>query len=287
MTATTTRQVPVDGAELCVQSFGERADPPVLLVSGAAASMDWWDDELCARIAAGGRWVVRYDHRDTGGSTTDPPGAPSYDAGAFERDCRALVVALDVGPLHLVGLSMGGAIAQVLALRHPELVRTLTLLATSPIGGVDAALPPPTAELSAQFTDPPPDPDWTDRDAVVAWLLAGERAFAGDLALDEERVRATAGRVWDRSHDVAAAGNHWRVVSGDGADDGYDVRRITVPTLVVHGTADPLFPLPHGEALAAAIPGARLLPLDGVGHQVPPAATWDHVVPALLEHTAR
>jgi len=274
------RLVGVGQVDLCVDEFGDPGDPPVVLVYGAAGSMDWWDVGFCEAIAAGGRRVIRYDHRDTGRSTTWPAGAPAYDGGALERDCIGLVEALGVGPVHLVGLSMGNGIAQAVADHRPELVSAVTLIAGSPAGGADHdALPGPSPEVAALFADPPPDPDWTDRDAVVAWYTDAERAYSGRL-FDEERTRTIAGEVFDRSLDPAAAGNHWLLVGDEG--EPIDVRRIAAPTLVVHGTEDPMFPLPHGEALAAAIPGARLLVVDGMGHQVPPEPTWSQVVPAIL-----
>lgn len=273
------RLVPVGDVELCVDEYGDPADPPVLLVYGAAGSMDWWDVGFCEAIAAGGRRVIRYDHRDTGRSTTSRAGAPTYEGDALESDCIGLVQALGLGPVHLVGLSMGSGIAQAVADHRPELVSAVTLIASSAAGGVDhGTLPGPSPEVAALFADPPPDPDWADRDAVVAWFTDAERVYSGRL-FDEERTRAVAGQVFDRSLDVAAAGNHW-LLEGEG--EPIDVRRIAAPTLVVHGTEDPMFPLPHGEALAAAIPGARLLVVDGMGHQVPPEPTWDEVVPAIL-----
>ena len=282
------RLVDVGAVELCVETFGDADSPTVLLVSGAAASMDWWDTGLCRRIADGGRHVVRYDHRDTGRSTTGAPGSPSYDGWQLGRDCAGLVEALDVGPVHLVGISMGGGIGQTIALQRPDLLATLTLVATAAAGGVDwSTLPGPTAEVSASFASPPPDPDWDDVDSYADWVVAGQVPFAGDLPLDEPRLRAVAATVHARSIDPAAAPNHWLVVGGDGDDseEPLDVRRITTPTLVVHGSADPMFPLPHGRALAQAIPDAALLVVPGMGHEVPPPATWDLVVPALLRRT--
>lgn len=279
------RLVDLGDAELCVESFGVRDDPTIVLVSGAAASMDWWEDELCETLADGGRHVVRYDHRDTGRSTTGTPGEPAYDGWQLGRDCTALLEALGVGPVHLVGLSMGGGIGQFVALDRPDLVASLTLVATTAAGGVDADLPGPASRLSASFEAPPPEPEWADVDSYADWVVAGARLYAGSIPVDEPRVRATAAAIHARSHDVAAAGNHWLVVGGDG--EPLDVRRITTPTLVVHGSEDPLFPLPHGEALAAAIPGARLLVMPGMGHEVPPPPTWGLLVPALLEHTGR
>ncbi|GAA5146253.1 hypothetical protein GCM10023340_16900 [Nocardioides marinquilinus] len=281
------RLVPVDdGVELCVQTFGEPADPPVVLVSGAATSMDWWPLAWCERLAAGGRYVVRFDHRDTGRSTTGPVGEPDYDGDVLTLDTARLVEALGLAPAHVVGASMGGGIAQSLALRRPELVASLVLVATSAAGGVDDDLPGPEPRVAATFTDPPPDPDWADRDAYVAWVLDAERTWAGALGVDEDDVRAGAGATFDRSHDVAAAGNHWIAVERDGGAPPLDVHDLAVPVLVVHGSDDPMFPLPHGEALAAAVTGAQLLVVEGMGHQVPPRATWDVVVPAVLAHTA-
>jgi pimeloyl-ACP methyl ester carboxylesterase len=274
------RQLRVGEVDLCVDEYGDPRDPLVLLVHGAAASYDFWDVGLCQALAAGGRRVVRYDHRDTGRSTTGTPGRPDYDAGALLRDCAGLIEALGP-PAHLVGLSMGGGIAQTLALRRPELVASLTLMATAAAGGVDdTGLPGPAPELAAYFGDPPPDPEWTDRASVVDWYLDTERVFAGP-GLDEARTRTAVEAMLDRSHDPAAAGNHWLVVGG-GDGPPVDVHRIAVPTLVVHGAQDPMFPLPHAEALAAAVPGARLLVVDGMGHQVPPPAAWPEVVAAML-----
>ena len=274
------RLLSVGDVELCVDEYGDPGDPLVLLLGGAAASMDWWDVGFCEAIAAGGRRVVRYDHRDTGRSTTDAAGAPTYDGEALEHDCIGLVEALGLGPAHLIGLSMGGGIAQSIACHRPEVVSALTLVATSAAGGVDSSdLPGVSPEIAALFTDPPPEPDWTDRDAVVAWHTEADRAYSGRL-FDEERTREIAGQVFDRSLDPAAAGNHWLLTGEEG--EPTDVRRITAPTLVVHGTDDPMFPLPHGEALAAAIPGARLLVVGGMGHQVPPPESWPDVVPAIL-----
>ncbi|MGC4110093.1 MAG: alpha/beta hydrolase [Nocardioides sp.] len=284
------RSVSVGDVELCVEDFGNSDDPTLLLVSGAAASMDWWDDELCRRLVDGSRHVVRYDHRDTGESTTGSPGTPSYDGGQLARDCTGLVEALARGPVHLVGISMGGAIAQVVALRRPDLVATLTLVSTTAVGGVDSTeLPGPSAGVQASFATPPPEPDWTDATSYADWVVDGQRPYSGDIPLDEARVREIAARIHARSHDPAAAGNHWLVVgdSEDADDTGpLDVRRITAPTLVVHGSADPLFPLAHGEALAAAIPGTDVLVVPGMGHEVPPPPTWDLVVPAVLSHTS-
>lgn len=281
------RVIPVNGVELCVQTVGDPADPAVLLIAGMSSSMDWWEDGFCERLAAGGRYVVRYDLRDTGRSTTYPPGRPGYTGSDLRDDAIALLDGLGIAGAHLVGISMGAAIGQCLAIEHPGRVRTLTLMSTTAaLPGLPDGLPGPEPELGAFFgaVADRPAPDWTDRDAVVDMLVEDQRAFMR-AGFDESRVRAIARRVVARSTDVAAMVNHAQL--DDGRDVTGSLADIPVPTLVVHGTADPLFPVAHGEALAAAIPGAALLPLEGVGHEAPPPADWDRVVAAVLPHTSR
>jgi pimeloyl-ACP methyl ester carboxylesterase len=273
-----------DDVQLCVQTLGAARDPALLLLGGATWSMDWWEDELCDRLVRRGRRVVRYDQRDTGRSTSWPRGAPGYGGAQLTSDAVAVLDALGIERAHVVGLSMGAGVAQCLALEHPGRLATLTLVAGSPIGPRDDALPGPTRELQATFTAERPDPDWGDREAVVDFIVEGERPYAGPDAFDELRLREIAGRVVDRTRDIAASLTNHELLEGDGPADAR-LSRIAVPTLVLHGTADPLFPLAHGRALAAAIPGARLVELEGVGHQLPPPRTWDLVVDALIDHT--
>jgi pimeloyl-ACP methyl ester carboxylesterase len=275
--------VRVDGVDLCVETFGERGAPPILLIAGAAESMESWDGDLCRLLADGSRFVIRYDHRDTGRSTSWPPGAPGYSGRDLVADAGGLIDILAGGRAHLVGLSMGGAIAQRLAVQHPERVATLTLISTTP--GPAGDLPPVAERLRAVFAEPAPPPDWSDAGAVVEHVVERYRPYAGPSCFDEAAVRAAARRMVARTPNRgASAGNHWLLDGGD------DVRprlgEVRARALVIHGTEDPLFPLGHGEALAGEIPGAELLLLDGVGHQAPPRSTWDVIVPAVLRHTA-
>ncbi|MEU4361518.1 alpha/beta hydrolase [Promicromonospora sp. NPDC023987] len=287
----------VSGARLCAETFGDPADPAILLIGGIASAMDWWHDDFCRALADGdsprgpGRFVVRYDHRDTGRSRTDPPGAPSYSGDDLAGDPVRLLDALGVGRAHLVGVSMGGGIAQQAAIEHPDRVASLTLMSTSPLTGGDPGpadepggpgLPGPSPEARALFDDPPPDPDWGDPDAVIRHLVEGERAFAGP-GYDAAASLATARRVAERSIDPAAAANHFLVESSPLRGTLADV---VAPTLVLHGEDDPLFPPEHGAALAAAVRGARLVLLSGVGHQYPPRIAWGVVVPEILALTA-
>lgn len=274
--------VQVNGAELCAQTFGDAGDPPVLLVMGMSASMLHWEDELCERLAEGGRFVIRYDHRDTGRSVTYPVGAPGYSGTDLIDDAAALVPALGLDRAHVVGFSMGGAIAQMLALDHAEHVASLTLISTSPLGG---DLPPSSEALRAHFADPPPEPDWADREAVVEYLVEDERAYAArSRPFAEEERRRLAGRIFDRTIDIEACMKNHAVLEGGGSWRER-LGEIRMPTLVLHGTEDPLFPIEHGVTLTTEIRGARLVRLDGIGHELPREA-WDVVVPEILRHTA-
>jgi pimeloyl-ACP methyl ester carboxylesterase len=273
----------INGVELCLETFGDATDPAVLLIMGAAASMDRWEAPFCARLAAAGRYVIRYDHRDTGGSTTCPPGAPDYTFDDLLADALGLLDHLAIGRAHIVGFSMGGGLAQGIAVRHPERVGSLTLMCTSPAGDGGPDLPPMSDALRAVFdTGGEPEPDWADREAAIAYLLEAERPYAGARGLDEAAARAVVERAYDRSPSPGSAGNHWGL-SGT-AFPHTALAGIAVPALVVHGAADPLFPPAHGEALAAAIPGAELLVVAGMGHELPRWA-WDEVLPALVAVT--
>ena len=274
-----------DEVHLCVETIGDRGDPALLLIGAATWSMDWWEDGLCRRLSSRDRHVVRYDQRDTGRSTSYPPGSPGYTSADLVSDVVAVLDALEIGRAHVVGLSMGGATAQRLALEHRDRVATLTLMSTSPIDSSIEGLPGPSPEIRATFSSPGPEPDWEDRSAVVDHIVEGERPYAGPGNFDESRLRSLAAQVFERTNDLAASlANHFVLDDGDPGDtrlgqlDG-------LATLVVHGTADPMFPLAHGRALADSIPGAQLLELDDVGHQLPPPHTWDLVVDALVEHT--
>lgn len=277
------RIVRANGVDLCVESFGDDRDPAVLLVMGAASSMLSWEEEFCERLASGGRFVIRYDHRDTGRSVTYSPGAPEYTGDDLVADAAGVLDALGVGRAHVVGMSMGGGIGQLLALDYPDRVSSLTLISTSPGSGPD--LPALSDELGAYFAEPPPQPDWSDRDAVIHYLVEDERVYAArSRPFDEAARRELAGRIFDRSIDLAASMTNHFVLDG-GESWRERLGEIRVPTLVIHGTEDPFFPIGHARALASEIPGARLVTLEQTGHELP-RATWDVVVPAIPAHTS-
>ncbi|MGK5685424.1 alpha/beta fold hydrolase [Actinoplanes sp. URMC 104] len=274
----TETMMPVNGIELCVETFGEPGDPALLLIAGATGSMDWWDDEFCRRLAAGGRFVVRYDHRDTGRSTSFPAGAPPYSDVDLAHDALGVLDALGVHRAHLVGLSMGGGLAQRIAIERPHRVLSLTLMSTS--------TDPPAYAVTPPAGDPGEPPEWSDRRSAVAGIAAAARRLGGPFTADDPHLRRLAERVFDRTHDMAAAQtNHLLCAGGPPTRDR--LCGITAPTLILHGTLDPLFPPAHARALCAEIPGARLVLLEGVGHEVPPAAVWAQVIGEILGQAGR
>ncbi|PRY46525.1 alpha/beta fold hydrolase [Umezawaea tangerina] len=270
--------LPVNGVELCVQTFGEPTDPPVLLIAGSASPMTFWEEEFCERLT--GRFVIRYDSRDTGRSVTYPPGAPEYGFTDLLDDAVGVLDALGVESAHVVGISMGGGIAQLMALEHPERVTTLTLIATSPSGpGADDL--PPVSEGAVAFFTGLTEPDWSDRTSVVDHVVGVLRWFSlGEF--DEQAARAGVERDFDRTSSFRSSSNHQMVTGGEPWRERLD--EVRAPTLVLHGTEDPLFDLAHAHALVAEIPDATLVTLPGVGHELP-RSSWDVVVPAILGHS--
>ena len=275
-------KVRANGVDLGVQTFGAQTDPLVLLAGGT--TMLSWPDPLCERLAAAGRRVVRYDLRDSGASTTLDPDAPAYGLRDLAADAAALVGALSATRAHLAGFGVGGMVAQVAALDHPGVFSALTLVGTRPVapGPVDDDLPDhdgPT--MAALFSAPMPD--WSDRAAVAAFAAEG----ASLLRNDPEQARAAAGRIWDRTPSTDPAvhmANQLGTVFArlDCAPRWRErLAGLTVPTMVVHGRADPFFPIGNGEALAAQIPGATLLVVDEMGTLLPEAAA-DRVAAAML-----
>jgi pimeloyl-ACP methyl ester carboxylesterase len=275
--------IEANGVELCAESFGDPANPPILLVMGLGASMLWWEDGFCRRLAEGRRFVIRYDHRDTGRSVTYEPGHPEYTGADLVADAAGVADAYGLPAAHVVGSSAGGALAQLLALDFADRVLSLVLISTSFALPGERRLPPPS-EAFARFARTA-EVDWSDSESVIEYLVDYSRVLGGgQRPFDETAAQQLARRDVERARNFAAAQNH--DVIPDDRRSAEPLASITAPTLVIHGTADPMFPLEHGEALADEISDARLLTLERAGHGVD-RADWETVVRAIVEHTAR
>jgi pimeloyl-ACP methyl ester carboxylesterase len=275
------RIIDTGDASIATESFGAAGDPPIVLVMGATASMLGWPDEMCAELAAGGHFVIRFDHRDTGASTTAPLGAAAYDVEDMARDLLAIIDGYHLQSANIVGMSLGGYMAQMVAVDDPARVTSLTLIASEPLGWDGAPLP----GISSAFLDHFEGfaaLDWSDENAVEDFLLVIERLCAGSGApFDEAGMRSRIRAILGRTDSAASMFNHGsRTTRRDWAGR---FREIGQKTLIIHGAEDPILPFANGEALAAGIRNAQLLGLPGVGHELPARAV-PRIVDAIAAH---
>jgi pimeloyl-ACP methyl ester carboxylesterase len=270
-----------DGLAIATEAFGDPAHPPVLLIMGGGASMLWWPEEFCGRLANRGRYVIRYDQRDTGRSTKFAPEDPSYVLDDLVDDAIRVLDAYALPAAHLVGMSLGAIIGQLVALNHPSRVLTLTAISSSPFG-MDTSRLSRSSDAYLEHLAAAEDVDWSDRAQAIEYSVKESRLIAGTAhPFAEEATRAFSERDYDRSGGYSTLSNfEWR---GGDAWRGR-LPEMQAPLLVIHGTADPVYPLEHGVALADAVTGAKLIRLDGSGHELH-RADWDTIVGAIVEHT--
>lgn len=280
------------GIELCYQELGERRHPPVVLVMGLGSQMVNWPDGFCELLAGHGLRVVRFDNRDCGRSTwLAHLGVPSVRA-AMERklaeppyvlsdmaaDVAGLLDALGLDSAHVVGASLGGFVAQTLAIERPERVRSLISISSS-TGARSVGYPTPEA-MRVLMTRPA-----SDRDGYIEGLLTARRVIGSPgFEMDDALVREIAGRAFDRG--INPDGTQRQLVAS--ICSGRRTERlgvVTAPTLVMHGSDDPLIHVSGGRATAAAIPGARLVEIEGWGHDLPPAL-WERIAQEIAAHVA-
>lgn len=276
-----------NGIEIEYETFGEPTDPPVLLIMGLAAQLTRWPLPFVEQLAARGYFVIRYDNRDIGLSTKSD-GAPvpeligammtgqkpdvPYTLNDMAADAVGLLDALDIGRAHVMGASMGGMIAQLVAAEYPDRILSLTSIMSS-TGNPN--LPPSKPEAMAVLMSRPTS---GERDAVIAHgvrtdLVIGSPSYPSD----EATVRARVERDFERMNYPAGPGRQLAAVVANG-DRRATIASITAPTMVIHGTDDPLVLVECGRDTAATIPGARITEVPGMGHNRP-----DALIPAILD----
>lgn len=283
-----------NGIELVYDTFGDPGAPPLLLIMGLACQMLAWDDDFCAMLAARGYWVTRFDNRDIGLSTKcsqsgvpdvaamlaqsmkgQPVTAP-YTLHDMADDTVGLMDALGIGNAHVVGASMGGAIAQLIAVHHRPRLRTLTsIMATSGAPG----LPPPTPEAMAVLFTPTP----TERSAYIERYIRTWKVLRGPgFPLDEARDPERASQLHARGLNPPGVARQLAAIIASGSRKK-QLASLLVPTLVIHGDADPLVPVECGIDVAHTVPGAKLMVIEGMGHALP-IPMWPRLVDAIAEH---
>jgi pimeloyl-ACP methyl ester carboxylesterase len=285
-------RAPANGIEIVYETIGEESDPALLLVMGLGTQLIHWDREFCEQLAARGFRVIRFDNRDAGRSTQIKAPVPNlmramagfkFDApyllDDMADDAFGLLDHLGIERAHVVGASMGGMIAQTMAIRRPERVLSLTSI-MSTTGERRAGRP--KLRVWGVLTRRAP----RDREAYIEYFVRVFRMIGSkDFAFDEDRVRALAAASYDRGHHPAGTGRQLAAILASG-DRTERLHELHVPTTVVHGKADPLVPFRGGKATARAIPGAKLIVIPGMGHDMP-RATWPQLVDAIVENAAR
>lgn len=291
-------QAHANGIQIEYETFGDTADPPLLLVIGFSGQMIWWDEALCRDLAGRGHFVIRFDNRDTGLSTKfdvagrpdfrtligrimrGEPVSPPYTLEDMADDAAGLLDALGISRAHVCGMSMGGRIAQLLAIRYPLRVRSLISIYSST---GNPGLPRPRPEALQVMTMPSP----RDRAGYIEFQLQAHRIFAGPgFPFDEAWVRSIMGQSYDRCFCPRGTGRQLLALLTQ-ADRRQALASVKAPALVIHGTDDPLVPVEGGRETARSIPGAELLLIEGMGHDIPHGGAWPRIVEAIAAHTAK
>jgi pimeloyl-ACP methyl ester carboxylesterase len=286
-----------NGMRLCYETFGNPADPPLLLIMGLATQMIVWDDDFCTQLAARGFRVIRFDNRDIGLSTklerARTPSFPEmmlaqatglrfrvpYTLRDMAADTVGLLDALGIARAHVVGASMGGAIAQEIAILYPDRVLTLTSIMSST---GDPKLPRPTPRALAVLAKKVP----LDRAGYVREYVATWRVLAGDhFPFDAERTARQGQAGYDRGINPPGAARQLLAIIASG-NRKKALAKVRIPTLVLHGTEDPLIPFEAGLDTAKTIPGAQLLLIEGMGHSFP-REVWPRIIDAIAQHASR
>jgi pimeloyl-ACP methyl ester carboxylesterase len=283
----------VGDLEIAYETFGEPADPALLLVMGLGTQMLGWHEEFCGEIARRGFFVIRFDNRDIGRSTAlrDLPvpslrqlalrskKAAAYTLEDMADDGFGLLDHLGIARAHVVGASMGGMIAQTMAFRRPE--RVLSLVSIMSNTGALLSGQPRLHTYSVLLGNPPRGREEAIEHTVKVFKTIGSPGFPRD----EAALRRMAGMSYDRGRNPAGAARQLAAIIASG-DRREKLATITAPTLVIHGTADPLVRPSGGRATARAIPGARLLMIEGMGHDLPLGA-WPQIIDGIVENAAR
>jgi len=275
----------INGVTICSESFGNPTHPAILLIMGATCSMVYWDEEFCQQLADTGRFVIRYDNRDVGRSVTYQPGTSHYTVADMTDDAAGVLDAYGIERAHIVGMSLGGMIGQVMAIKHPQRVASLTLIASSFYGSDENKrnLPPMDERIFA-FHAKGATLDWSDEKVIADYMVSGSRLLCGSRhTFNEMRAYKQVTQEMKRANNLLSMFNH-ALLTGDDSFEGKE-KEIHVPVLVIHGTEDTILPYEHGLALAKEIPNAQLLTLEGTGHELH-EEDWEQIITAVFAHTS-
>lgn len=276
----TERIIRFNDVYICTESFGDISDPTILLIMGATSSMIWWEEDFCKKLSNQGFHVIRYDNRDTGKSITYKYGHPEYTFEDLADDAIQVLDVYRVDKAHIVGMSMGGIITQIVALKYPSRVRTISLVMTS---NYDSSLPKKDNKVAKAFAKININ-NWEDKEEVNRYILDRSKVLAGSRhPFNEVRIRNLASKDFDRATHLQSMENHG-FIKGWGSFLSR-TNEINAPTLVIHGTEDSIIPYEHGIHLSEIIPNAVLVTLEGTGHELH-HNDWDKIINAISKHAA-
>lgn len=262
------------------ENFGNPKHPAILLIMGSASSLIWWDIEFCNKLVDKGYFVIRYDNRDTGKSTSYPVGKPGYSFEEMSDDAIEILNAYHIEKAVIMGMSMGGMLAQMIAIRHPERVKTLVLHASMYFAEGAEKLPVFSEEVQKFFNDYGNYVPQGYRDQVDYAFKQWQVTHHSERKYNLEEIYKMVELDVERAIDYNSKLNHsFAEVTGN---ELTRIKEITVPTLVIHGTLDNVIPYIHGEMLTKTIPNAVLLTMDGAGHELHPD-DYDSIVEAITK----
>lgn len=276
----TERIIPINDIQICTESFGNISDPAILLLTGATVSMLYWDSEFCTKLAEKGYFVIRYDNRDVGKSTFYEAGSTPYDIVDLSHDAIQILDYYQIDKAHLVGMSLGGLVAQIASIQYPHKLHSLTLFATGPWGIADVDIPEMDTQI-LEFHRKSSSINWNDENAVVDYMMEGAKLMTGSKPFYHDRAEKLIRDEFRRANNYISMFNHTALQGGEEYWDR--INEIKLPTLIIHGTADIIWHYKNAEVLLRKIENAKLLTLEGTGHELH-YEDWNTVIEGIDHH---
>lgn len=273
--------ISTNNVSICTESFGKIENPAILLIMGATASMLWWDKDFCQRLAEKGFFVIRYDNRDTGKSTNYELGITPYSLDDLVDDAIGILDSYKISKANLVGMSLGGTLAQIAALKYPDRVNSLTLMSTGPWADSDPNIPEMDKRI-IEYQAKSKDIDWKNEKEVIEYLIESWEIQSGSgRKFDKDKNRKLAREEFERANNYTSMFNHAGL---DGAQQYYNhIDEITQKTLIIHGTEDNVINYQHSKVLKDKIKNSKLVTLEGAGHEIHPD-DWQVIIDSITKH---
>lgn len=257
--------IKTNGIELYTESFGDEKNPAILLIAGATVSMLYWDAEFCQQLSEKGFFVIRYDNRDVGKSTTYEPGSTPYDIVDLTNDAISILDGYKIDKAHFMGISLGGLISQIASIKYPDRVKSLILMSTGPWGDSDPTIPEMDKHI-LDFHGKAATVNWTNEDSVVSYMIEGFALMSGRKEFDRPRSEKYIRAEFNRANNYISMFNHATLQGGE--DYWNRLSEIKQPTLIIHGTDDKIWHFKNAAVLLERIKGSKLITLEGTGHEL-------------------